>query len=249
MITVLFHLIVAVILLLSFLHYTWPPKDMPVPKESEIMFGGEYVMLGNVQAPSSDEMSDAQPEKSQEDASVDGQDMENSGEQAMATPDLVTSQQELPIKVKKKEKKPEKTGPIKPEKPGKEREKRENEKTKNINKNVASSFNKKGKGKEGSPNGNSNVGARSGAPGHSLKGRTLESWDRASSHEEGTVIIEVRVNPRGKVISAHYVGGKGAAAANQATRRSCEQSSLRCRFSVSTETTTEQTGRITWRFE
>ncbi|MDD2961862.1 MAG: hypothetical protein PHR45_07270 [Muribaculaceae bacterium] len=246
--TLLLHVAIIVVLLFSFLDYEWPPKDMPLPQESEILFGGEYVMLGNVPTPASDDMNNAQAETAKDAAVADAPDTKNAGT-AGETPELISTDNDSPMKVKKKEEKPKKTGPTKEELAEQERVKREKAESQKIKNRVSFSNAGKGSGKEGSPNGNASVGARSGAPGHSLKGRTLENWGRPSSQVEGVVIIEVRVNAKGKVIAANYQGGKGSAAANASVRKSCVQASLNSRFSVSTESTAEQVGTITWRFE
>lgn len=244
--TLLLHILIAVILVFSFLYYSWPPKDLPLPKESEILFGGEYVMLGNFQAPSVNNMDNAPSDVSKEVVNNDGDDAVNSGEPGDGR-QLVSADFESDMKVKKE--KPEKNGPTQEEKAEQERIKREKEAADRINKRV--SFNSTGKkgGKEGSLNGNSDFGARNGAPGHSLKGRTLEDWGKPTSNVDGKVVIEVRVDPRGRVISARYKSGTGSAAGSIAVRRSCEQASLKSRFSVSTETTVVQVGTITWKFE
>lgn len=241
---------VAIILFLVFsvMSYEWPPKDMPMPKESEILFGGEYVMLGNVDAPAADQPDDSSPETTATEEPAPAEDMSNAGTPG-DPPELISTETESAMKVKKREEKPKKTGPTKEEIAEKERVKREQEKASKINKRVAFGSSGSGSGKEGSPNGNSTTGARSGAPGHSLAGRTLESWGRPSSEVEGVVEISVRVNSKGRVVSATYKGGKGSAAASAEVRNSCKQASLSSRFSVSTESTTEQTGTITWRFE
>ncbi|MEG0010869.1 MAG: hypothetical protein RR706_01730 [Muribaculaceae bacterium] len=245
--TLLFHAIVVAVLVFSFLYYSWPPKDMPIPKQSEILFGGEYVMLGNIQQPASQEMDNAIPEETKAETESEGEDMKNTGE-AGESAELISTNEESPMKVKKEEKK-KKPGPSKKEIKEQERIKREKEKSDKINKRVAFKSSGKGDSKEGSPNGNADVGARSGAPGFSLKGRTLENWGRPSSNVDGKVVIEVRVDSRGRVISARYRSGTGSAAASTSVRRSCEKASKNSRFSVSTETTTDQVGTITWRFE
>ncbi len=218
---------------------------MPLPKESEILFGGEYVMLGNIDAPTT--LNDAMPEQSKAEDSQEAEDMKNEGDPGEA-PQLVSTDKESPMKVKEKEKE-KKPGPTKEELEKREREKREQEKADKIKKRVAFSSTGSGSGTQGSPNGNSDNGARSGAPGHSLKGRTLESWGKPSSTVDGRIVIEVRVDPRGRVISAIYKSGSGSAAASAQVRRSCEQASKQSRFSVSKESTIEQVGTIVWKFE
>ena len=103
---------VAIVLMLvfSYLDYEGTPKDRPLPPESEIIFGGEYVMLGNVPRPAKNKMDNAQPATQKEESQPDAQDMSNEGT-AGDVPDLVSSDAESEMKVKKKEK-PEKTGQI-----------------------------------------------------------------------------------------------------------------------------------------
>ena len=239
-------LVVLLILLFTDIRYEWPPKDMPLPEESEILFGGEYVMLGNIPVPASDKMeySKSSPDNGSE--NQDAHDMVNSGEEADASK-LISTNEESPMQtVDKPEEKP---GPTKEELERQQREKYEKEKAKEISKRV--SFNKKGKseGKQGVANGNSEQGALNGAPGHSLVGRTIEYFERPSSKVDGKIVIRVRVNPKGYVIDAAYVDGSGTAAGNRAVRRSCVEASKNSRFSVAKNTTSDQIGEIVWRFE
>lgn len=244
--TIIFSLVVLLILLFTTITYEWPPKDMPVPEESEIMFGGEYVMLGNMPVPASNKMESSQSSPDQGKANQDAHDMLNSGETAESS-QLVSTDTESPMQTV--EKSEEKSGPTKEELERQQREKYEKEKAKEINKRV--SFNKKGKseGKQGVSNGNSDKGVLNGAPGHSLIGRTIEYFERPSSKVDGQVIIQVRVNPKGFVIDASYRGGSGTAAASMAVRRSCIEASRNSRFSVAKNSTSDQIGEIVWKFE
>ena len=244
--TITIHTIAVLILLFSYLHYKWPPDDQPLPQESEILFGGEYVMLGDVEFPSSSDFASSATERKE--ASVSGEDVTDKGETGDNS-NLVSTENESPMTVEKPKEKPEKKGPSKEELAEQERIKRQQEQAEKINKRVAFGKKGNGSGKEGSPNGNESSGRSNGAPGHSLSGRTLESWGRPSSSVDGVVVIQVRVNSKGRVIDARYHSGSGSAAASKAVRESCRQASLQSRFSVSTETTTEQVGTITWRFE
>ena len=236
------HLLLLLVLLFSYLHYKWPPDDMPLPKDSEILFGGEYVMYGDMNLSNSNDIA-----ASNNDAAVVGDDATDAGE-AGDNANLVTTDNPSSMTVKKTET-PEKRGPTKEELAEQERIKRQQEEAERINRRVAFGKTGSGSGKTGSPSGNDSNGASNGAPGHSLSGRTLESWGRPSSGVDGVVIIKVRVNAKGHVIDARYQGGSGSAAASKSVRESCVKASLQSRFSVSTETTTEQVGTITWRFE
>lgn len=253
--TAVFHIIIAAILLLVYLHYSgeaeerrWPPEDT-----SEIVFGGEYVMLGDIQQEVAQTDNTPAPAEAVNAPSHSGQDMTNEGLPSDEAAPLTTSQQESPMKEQAKPK-PAPTGPTKEELAERERVKREKEraeKQSKINDRLKSGFSgKKGSGKTGSPNGNSTTGAVSGMPGHNLKGRTAESWGRPSSTLSGTIRIRVSVNRQGRVVgNPTYVGGSGPAAANSATRRSCIEASRNSRFSVDLDAQAEQVGIITWNFE
>ena len=227
----------------------WPPVD-----SSEIVFGGEFVKLGDMSSPSP-QKSDTRASETQniEEPSHEGTNMENAGLQSAETPDITTSEQPSPAKVEKKEK-PQKTGPTKEELAERERIRREREqaqKSKRINSGMKNTFNKPGKnnnGTEGSPQGNSTQGATSGTPGYSLEGRTPQGWGRPSSSHGGTITIKVKVNRQGYVTEASYDSGKGPAAAQASVRNSCIQAARQSRFSVDMNAKAEQTGYITWTF-
>ena len=127
--TVLFHAAVAVVLLTLCLRYSgsesnervWPPVD-----SSEVLFGGEYVMVGDRQemAASTNEPAPAEAE-AQEAPAPEAEALVNSGEPAQPAP-VVSSERPSPAKVEKKPS-PEKTGPTKAEIEAAERAKREQE--------------------------------------------------------------------------------------------------------------------------
>ena len=106
-----------------------------------------------------------------------------------------------------------------------------------------------GAGSAGSPNGNATVGAVSGSPGFNLKGRTLADWHRPASAPLGTITIRVSVNRQGKVTSASYLSGTGAAAASQSARQSCIAAARQSQFSVDEDAPASQTGTITYNFK
>lgn len=227
----------------------WPPVD-----SSEIVFGGEYVMLGDMPLPVEESDNTPLPDNSATEAAVDGTDLADTGEAVAEAPSLVASQRESQMQVTEKPK-PEKTGPTKEELAERERIKRqkeEAEKQAKIKDRMKSGFSNaaKGSGQAGSPNGNSTTGALSGMAGHDLRGRTAESWGRPSSTLSGTVRIKVRVNRKGQVTGTpEYIGGTGPAAASMAVRKSCVNASCESHFSVDYEAPAEQTGVITWKFE
>jgi outer membrane biosynthesis protein TonB len=260
--TLLLHVVVLLILVFNSLHYQFPPKDAnqleTQVQNEEIMFGGEYVMLGNTPEPTaSNEMQSQSPEQAdevQQEPNIAGEDLEDAGEPAKQAKPTVTSKAESPMKIKEKPEvvKPKKTGPASDDNVTSKTEKVKRGVDAATNSRVKGAFGKSsgnGSGKQGSPNGNSDSGALNGRPGiGGLVGYTLEYWGRPHSQWEGTVVIRVRVNTRGKVVEARCVGGTGGAYAHPSVRRDCEQESMKSAFSVPKNTTTEGIGTITWRF-
>ena len=256
--TIAIHIAILLILVFTSLHYSWPPDDVTIAEQmpqEEIMFGGEFVQLGNVQEPAADDMQEESPAEATEQADepkLPGDDMKAAGEAQDAPKEVVTQKTESPMKVKKEEPKKKPQGATKSEKTEQDKVKAEQEaEKKKISNRVKFGANGgSGSGHAGSPNGNSSSGAMSGKPGiGGLGGYTLESWSRPSSHLEGTITIQVKVNARGNVIAASYAGGTGAAAGNVATRKSCEAAARQSSFSVPKNTTTDAVGTITYRFE
>ena len=246
--TVVFHIVVLVIMLCVYLRYTadeprkWPPQDT-----SEILYGGELIVEGNMQEQAQSENTPA-PSSSPEQADQQAADPVDQGEVGKVPP-LVTSTQDSPAKIKETPK-PEKTGPTKEELAEQERIKREQEAAQRIRNQVKFGNSGRGRGTAGSPDGNSTVGATGGTPGHTLIGRTLESFGRPKSQHTGTIRIRVRVNRDGFVVGTPtYDGGDGPASANAAVRQSCIAAARESRFSVALNAQAEQVGVITWRFE
>lgn len=252
--TVLFHAAVAVVLLTLCLRYSgsesnervWPPVD-----SSEVLFGGEYVMVGDRQemAASTNEPAPAEAE-AQEAPAPEAEALVNSGEPAQPAP-VVSSERPSPAKVEKKPA-PEKTGPTKAEIEAAERAKREQEARQAIASKVQfgqKSTGGNGSGKAGSADGNATVGAVSGSPGFNLKGRSLADWHTPPAGPLGTITVRVTVNRQGKVTSASYSSGTGAAAASQSTRQSCINAAKMSQFSVDNDTPVSQTGTITYNFK
>ncbi len=245
--TIAFHLIVLVIMLCMALSY--PPKNKKIDEpKSEILFGGEYVMIGNIPNQFKTQNDQQSPSVSDIKGDDTGNDMVDEG--TVGEPSqLITSTQESPMTIQKKET-PEKTGPTKEELAQQEKERKQKEAAERINNRVQFTGNRgTGSGNAGSPDGNSSTGALLGAPGFDLKGRTAEAWGSPKSRSlSGKIVIKVRVNRQGRVTSAEYAGGEGPAAANTSVRQSCIQASLDSKFSVNLNAAAEQTGTITWRF-
>ena len=256
--TIVFHVLLLVISLCFVIEHSpqhdlnaqWPPVD-----SSEILFGGEYVMLGDMQQPQ-EESDQQQPAPSaDENDALEADDLVNAGPKSEPA-QVVTTTKESPMKVEKKPEPTVKPGPTEEEIAAAEKARIEKEQQQKIQEQIKNQFASKGKstddggkGKTGQADGNSETGATLGSPGADLGGRTLAHWVKTSSTKAGTIVVAVSVDPQGKVISAKVKSGSGPAYADAATRSRCEQASLKCSFSVSKTETKEQRGTITWRFK
>lgn len=212
-------------LLLSFtLRYeqVYPPDPMQLAQDS-ILFGGEYVMLGNTMDYVQNDLMDqesAEPSASPnegDDPDIEGDDIEDAGEVNQKTPPVVTQKTESPHKVKEQPKEPEpkKPGPVKendkkvdkPKVKAKDTEAKES-KSKNTNepkptasnatnnrvKNAFGNNNGNGGGQQGSASGNSNQGVLAGKPGISgLVGYTLDYWAKPVPNSKWSGRVTVRV--------------------------------------------------------
>ncbi len=190
--------------------------------QDSILFGGEYVMLGNtidnIQNDIMDQESadqSASPDQG-DDPDIDADDMEDAGEANHKTPPIVTQKTESPHKVKEqpKEAEPKKSGPTKEndkkvEKPKAKKKDTEAQETKSKNtneqkvtsnatnnrvKNAFGSGNGNGGGQQGSAGGNSNQGVLAGKPGISgLVGYTLDYWAKPVPNSKWSGRVTVRV--------------------------------------------------------
>lgn len=255
MATLLFHGAVLAVLMALYLRYspaeqadrTWSPVD-----SSEVLFGGEYVMVGDTpeQADNSDSPATESPEQAPAPQPV-AEAIENTGTPAPAPAPAVTTERPSPAKAPKA--KPEQpTGPTKAEREAAERARREQEARENIASRV--NFGKtgskgKGEGKSGQTNGNSDSGAASGKPGFSLNGRTIEAWQTPPGAPLGTITVSVTVDRQGRVTNAVYASGTGAAAANTHARSACVSAARGSRFSVDLNAPAAQKGTITYHFK
>jgi TonB family protein len=197
--------------------------DMAQLAQDSILFGGDYVMLGNtldnVQNDLMDQQSadpSASPEQGDE-PDIDADDMEDAGEANHKTPPVVTQKAESPHKVKEqpKETEPKKSGPVKEndknvEKPKAKDKKAEAQETKSKNnseqkkstssatdsrvKNAFGNGNGRGGGQQGSTGGNSSQGVLAGKPGVTgLAGYTLEYWAKPVPNSKWSGRVMVRV--------------------------------------------------------
>ena len=212
-------------LLLRFtLRYEQDPNlpDLTQLAQDSILFGGEFVMLGNTMDNIQNDMIDVEsadqptsPEQG-DDPDIDADDMDDAGDVNHKTPPLVTQKNESPHKVKEqpKETEPKKSGPTKendkkvekPKAKDKQAEAQET-KAKNTNepkatsnatnnrvKNAFGSGNGSGGGQQGSTSGNTSQGILAGKPGISgLVGYTLEYWAKPVPNSKWSGRVNVQV--------------------------------------------------------
>ena len=207
------------------LRYVQDPNlpDLTQLAQDSILFGGEFVMLGNTMDNVQNDLLDqesADPSASPEegdDPDIEADDMEDAGEVNHKTPPLVTQKTESPHKVKEKPKEaePKKSGPSKEndkqvEKPKAQNKNAEAQETKSKNTNeqkvtasnatnnkVKNAFGKgtgNGGGQQGTAGGNSSQGVLAGKPGISgLVGYTLDYWAKPNPNSKWSGRIVVRV--------------------------------------------------------
>lgn len=233
---------VAVVVLLCVCALTFPPKDWeerhPPEEESELLFGGEYVMLGDLPLPSQQRTTARQP-----DAEPDGPDMANAGEAGDPEPILTSDDADAPAVAVQPEV-TEKPGPTAEELAQEEARRRVGQRM-NFGKSQSSAA-----GKQGSKNGNSDTGAVAGQPGFNLRGRRLLNHVTPSDRNAtGTVVVAISVDRSGRVTSAKATGGTPTASSKASVRRACEQASLQLQFSASDEAPAIQDGTVTWLFD
>lgn len=213
------------LLLSTTLRYEQDPNlpDMTQLAQDSILFGGEFVMLGNTMDNVQNDLLDqesADPSASPEegdDPDIEADDMEDAGEVNHKTPPLVTQKIESPYKVKEKPKEaePKKSGPSKEndkqvEKPKAQNKNAEAQETKSKNTNeqkvtasnatnnkVKNAFGKgtgNGGGQQGTAGGNSSQGVLAGKPGISgLVGYTLDYWAKPNPNSKWSGRVVVRV--------------------------------------------------------
>lgn len=261
-ITLLILLLTLGIMVSCGMRYQWPPDEPEQVelKQDSILFGGEYVMLGDTPEPTeSEQVDNAEPETAENiepEPNVEGDDLEDAGEPAKQTPPPVAAKEPSPMKVKEKpkEEKPKKTGPAveTPKTAEKQQPKvKRAEEAKPKPDRVKDAFGKStgnGKAKQGNPNGNANQGTVSGKPGpfKGTQGYTLAHWETTHSQHYGTVNVKVRIASDGRVVSAQAISGTGAAWGDIDLRRRCEKAARGCRFSVAKGSSSEGIGTITY---
>lgn len=226
--TLLFHALLIAALVAGVLRYSsehdqpeWPPAD-----SSEILFGGEFVMVGDQGA--------AEAEAAAETADVsDVSDVTDVTDVAAPSGNI-----KVPKALKvPKDPKAEKAEAEKAEKA---------EKAEAIKDRV--SFGK-GKGKAGQPDGNSADGAVSGIAASGLGNRKAVSLPSPAKGPMGKIVVKITVDRNGNVTSAAYLSGVAPANASASARRSCVEAARRSRFSADPDAPASQTGTITYTYK
>lgn len=122
---------------------------------------------------------------------------------------------------------------------------------------VADSIAAKGE-KKGSPQGSAESGALAGSPGYGdydLGGRgligRLPKPEYAGTNDEGTIVVEVLVDPQGRVVQANVTpsGSKGTAASNVTLRSRAEAAARKAVFEHKSSGNENQWGSITYYFK
>lgn len=226
--TLLFHALLIAALVAGVLRYSseqdqpeWPPAD-----SSEILFGGEFVMVGDQGA-------------SEAEAAAETAEVSDVSDVTDVT-DVVAPSGD--IKVPKAPKDPKDL-----KDPKAESEKAEKaEKAEAIKNRV--SFGK-GKGKAGQPDGNSADGAVSGIAASGLGNRKAVSLPSPAKGPMGKIVVKITVDRNGNVTSAAYLSGVAPANASASARRSCVEAARRSRFSADPDAPASQTGTITYTYK
>lgn len=228
-----------------FLYLTAPNEAEPPldTAKSEITFGGEFVKLGDLPIPDTDD-GEGGPQTSDDQTQAEGSDDADEGESGEGEA-LVTDEEESEATAPKRHNGPSEAEKKEQERIRKEKERQERERS-NINNRTSNAFNRNNGGRSGSTNGNSSAGSLQGQAGHDLGANYKLEGPRTSCKKSGTIKIRVVVRQDGTIKSASYFDGSGEAAADRSIRRQFESYTKTLRFKVTGNAPAEKTGVITW---
>lgn len=228
----------ALALLVLFLMAFRTPLPLPGEEGVEVDLGMMNQGMGNIQPEKPAIPQAAQPQQ----------------QQSKSKEDLVTQNDEEAPALKK----PKNTKP-KQEKPAEEPKPTVNQRALfkgNNNPQAGGSEGITGQpGDQGNPNGLAGIkqyegnGGKGNGMGYDLGGRGAKSLHRPDDNfsEEGTVVVDIWVNPSGKVVRAE-VSRKGTTIINSEMRQKAVQAALRSSFAVDPNAPDEQHGTITYNF-
>ncbi len=240
--TVIIHAVVVVLLLTIFLRYNgaevadreWPPVD-----SSEILFGGEYVMTGDIAELT---QSDDSPAASE---TADGGAESVEPQPEPAPEPFITAKETSQAKASPSEKPDAKADARRREEEQRKalEEKRRQEEAAKINSRVQFGS---GTGKTGQPDGNSTNGAVSGVAASGLGNRQALHLPSPPRGPMGKIVVSIKVDRQGNVTSATFLSGSGAAGASQQARSQCIAVARQARFSAAPDAPVSQTGTLTY---
>lgn len=239
--TLIFHAALIAVLLTIFLKYDggekvtreWPPVD-----SSEILFGGEYVMIGDTPEAAAGEQADNQVAEPVVDEPTPTEPQEQLLTQTVKpAPEAVKTPKAAEEKPKQVEEKP---------KPKAADDDAKRQAATNISNRVKFG---EAKGSTGSPDGNASTGAVSGVASSGLGNRAAVELPRPARSPLGKIVISIKVNRDGRVTAASFLTGEGAAAADAATRQRCIAAAKGARFTPSADAPASQNGTLTYTFK
>lgn len=242
--TALLSVLIVVILLVVDITYNgsadkaaqvWPPVD-----SAELLFGGEYVIAGDLDAVGNNEPAPAQ--EVQQEAATPEQPQQV--KDVAPAPEPVVVQQKPSVAKAKPTVAEEASNAAAAEAEQQQRNQTRQDIASRTNK-----FNGTGTGKQGSPDGNSDHGVLSGTPGASLGNRRYLGGGDCTSRVTGKIVVSIQVNREGKVTSAKIINGTPPASSNATQRDLVLKKARQARFSPSQEAPVSQAGTLTYIFK
>lgn len=247
--TVVFHALLIAALMAGVLRYDsseeppeWPPAD-----SSEILIGGEYVMIGETPV----EDTPGEPSEAPQNAETETEaDVEPAPEPPAAP--AVTTPRESPAKARPGA--PEAKTKTKPKDDSKAREEAaRRDAEKKAREEAAAKIGDRVKfgtgSKAGQPDGTVKQGAVSGVSAQGLGNRKPLDLSRPPQGPLGRVIVSIKVDRSGRVTSARFLSGTGAAAASEKTRQNCVSAARASKFSADENAPASQNGTLTYNFK